>query len=41
MNAVSAALTEEAMIAMNSAVVIDQQPAALVAGEFLEANDLL
>jgi osmoprotectant transport system substrate-binding protein len=39
-NAVSALLTEDAIIAMNSAVAIDQEPAADVAGEFLEANGL-
>jgi osmoprotectant transport system substrate-binding protein len=39
-NAVSGLLTEEAIIAMNSAVAIDQQPVAEVAGEFLAANDL-
>jgi osmoprotectant transport system substrate-binding protein len=40
-NAVTAKLTEEAIIAMNSAVAIDQRPAAEVAMEFLEANGLL
>ena len=40
-NAVSEKLTEEAIIAMNSAVAIDKRPAAQVAREFLEANDLL
>ena len=40
-NAVSEKLTEEAIIAMNSAVAIDQRPAPQVAQEFLEANDLL
>jgi osmoprotectant transport system substrate-binding protein len=40
-NAVSENLTEEAIIAMNSAVAIDQRPAPQVAQEFLEANDLL
>jgi osmoprotectant transport system substrate-binding protein len=40
-NAVSEKLTEDAIIAMNSAVAIDQRDAAEVAGEFLEANDLL
>jgi osmoprotectant transport system substrate-binding protein len=39
-NAVTALLTEDAIIAMNSAVAIDQEPAADVAGEFLEANGL-
>ena len=40
-DAVSENLTEEAIIAMNSAVAIDQRPADEVAREFLEANDLL
>ena len=40
LDAVSALLTEEAIIAMNSAVAIDQRPAAEVAGEFLAANGL-
>jgi osmoprotectant transport system substrate-binding protein len=40
-NAVSAKLTEDAIIAMNSAVAIDQRDAAEVAREFLEANELL
>jgi osmoprotectant transport system substrate-binding protein len=40
-DAVSALLTEEAIIAMNSAVAIQQRPAAEVARQFLEANDLL
>ena len=40
-DAVSEKLTEEAIIAMNSAVAIDQRPAAEVAREFLEANGLL
>jgi osmoprotectant transport system substrate-binding protein len=39
-NAVSALLTEEAIIAMNSAVAVDQQAPNAVAGEFLEANGL-
>jgi osmoprotectant transport system substrate-binding protein len=39
-DAVSALLTEEAIIAMNSAVAIDQQAPNAVAGEFLEANGL-
>jgi osmoprotectant transport system substrate-binding protein len=39
-NAVSELLTEEAIIAMNSAVAIDQQAPNAVAGEFLEANGL-
>jgi osmoprotectant transport system substrate-binding protein len=39
-NAVSEKLTEEAIIAMNSAVAIDQRKPAEVAGEFLAANDL-
>jgi osmoprotectant transport system substrate-binding protein len=40
-DSVSEQLTEEAIIAMNSAVAIDQRPADEVAREFLEANDLL
>lgn len=40
-DSVSEKLTEEAIIAMNSAVAIDQRPADEVAREFLEANDLL
>jgi osmoprotectant transport system substrate-binding protein len=39
-NAVSEKLTEKAIIAMNSAVAIDQRKPAEVAGEFLAANDL-
>ena len=39
-DAVSEKLTEDAIIAMNSAVAIDKRPAAQVAREFLEANDL-
>jgi osmoprotectant transport system substrate-binding protein len=39
-DSVSELLTEEAIIAMNSAVAIDQRPADQVAREFLEANDL-
>jgi osmoprotectant transport system substrate-binding protein len=39
-NAVSEKLTEEAIIAMNSAVAIDQRKPAEVAGEFLAANNL-
>jgi len=41
MNAVTRLLTEEAIIAMNSAVAIDQRPADEVARQFLEANGLL
>ncbi|MGH3104710.1 MAG: glycine betaine ABC transporter substrate-binding protein [Gaiellaceae bacterium] len=40
-NAVSAKLTEDAIIAMNSAVAIDQKEPAEVAGSFLEANGLV
>ena len=40
-NAVSATLTAEAIIAMNSAAAIDQRPPDEVAAEFLEANGLL
>ena len=39
-DAVTEKLTQEAMIAMNSAVVIDQRSPKDVAAEFLEANDL-
>jgi len=40
-DAVTALLTDEAIIAMNSAVAIDQQPEADVAKAFLEENGLL
>jgi osmoprotectant transport system substrate-binding protein len=40
-DAVSAKLTEEAIIAMNSAVAIDQQPEAEVARQFLQENGLI
>ena len=40
-DAVSEKLTEEAIIAMNSAVAIDQRPADEVARQFLDANGLL
>jgi osmoprotectant transport system substrate-binding protein len=40
-NAVSEKLTEEAMIAMNKAVAIDQKSPKDVAAEFLRANDLV
>ena len=40
-NAVTAKLTDDAIIAMNSAVAIDQRPADEVAREFLEANGLV
>jgi osmoprotectant transport system substrate-binding protein len=40
-NAVSAKLTTDAMIAMNRAVIVDKQPAAAVAQTFLEENDLI
>jgi osmoprotectant transport system substrate-binding protein len=40
-NSVSEKLTEEAIIAMNSAVAIDQRDAAEVAREFLQANGLV
>jgi osmoprotectant transport system substrate-binding protein len=39
-NQVNALLTNDAIIAMNKAVVIDKQPEADVAGEFLRANGL-
>ena len=40
-DAVSELLTEDAIIAMNSAVAIDQQPEAEVARQFLDENGLL
>jgi glycine betaine/choline ABC-type transport system substrate-binding protein len=40
-NRVSGALTDDAMVAMNAAVDIEQQDPATVAEAFLEANDLL
>jgi osmoprotectant transport system substrate-binding protein len=40
-NEVSALLTNDAIIAMNKAVVLDKQPEAEVARAFLEANQLL
>lgn len=40
-DAVSALLTEDAIIAMNSAVAIDQQPEREVARQFLQENGLL
>ena len=40
-DAVSEKLTEDAIIAMNSAVAIDQQPEADVAKQFLEENGLI
>ncbi len=40
-DAVTALLTDEAIIAMNSAVAIDQQPEADVAKQFLQENGLL
>jgi osmoprotectant transport system substrate-binding protein len=39
-NAVSAKLTQNAMVAMNKAVIVDKQSAATVAGAFLKANGL-
>jgi osmoprotectant transport system substrate-binding protein len=39
-NAVSAKLTQNAIVAMNKAVIVDKQSAASVAGEFLKANGL-
>jgi osmoprotectant transport system substrate-binding protein len=41
LNAVSAKLTDRAIIAMNKAVVIDQKSPEDVARQFLEANDLV
>ena len=40
MNAVTAKLTQAAILAMNTAVVIDKQTPAAVASAFLKANDL-
>ena len=40
LNAVSAKLTLKAMLAMNTAVYVDQKPAAQIADAFLKANDL-
>ena len=40
-DAVTEKLTDEAIIAMNSAVAIDKRQPAEVAKEFLEANGLL
>jgi osmoprotectant transport system substrate-binding protein len=40
-NEVNALLTDDAIIEMNKAVVLDKQPEAEVAGAFLEANGLL
>jgi osmoprotectant transport system substrate-binding protein len=39
-NAVSAKLTQNAIVAMNKAVIVDKQSAATVAGTFLKANGL-
>jgi len=39
-NAVSAKLTQNAIVAMNKAVIVDKQDAAAVAGAFLKANNL-
>jgi osmoprotectant transport system substrate-binding protein len=39
-NAVSAKLTQNAIVAMNKAVIVDKQPAASVAKAFLKANGL-
>jgi osmoprotectant transport system substrate-binding protein len=39
-NAVSAKLTQNAIVAMNKAVIVDKQSAAKVAGQFLKANGL-
>jgi glycine betaine/choline ABC-type transport system substrate-binding protein len=41
MNAVSAKLTTNAIIAMNNAVIVGKQPPAKVAKAFLRANRLL
>jgi osmoprotectant transport system substrate-binding protein len=40
-NAVSAKLTQEAIVAMNKAVIVDKQDAAAVAKAFLSANGLV
>jgi osmoprotectant transport system substrate-binding protein len=40
-NAVSAKLTQNAIVAMNKAVIVDKQSAATVAKAFLQANGLL
>jgi osmoprotectant transport system substrate-binding protein len=40
LNAVSAKLTLKAMLAMNTAVYVDQKPAAQIADAFLKANSL-
>jgi osmoprotectant transport system substrate-binding protein len=40
-NAVSAKLTQEAMVAMNKAVIVDKQSPATVAKSFLKANGLV
>ena len=39
-NAVSAKLTQNAIVAMNKAVIVDKQSAAKVATAFLKANGL-
>jgi osmoprotectant transport system substrate-binding protein len=39
-NAVSAKLSQDAIVAMNKAVIVDKQSAATVAGAFLKANGL-
>jgi glycine betaine/choline ABC-type transport system substrate-binding protein len=40
LNAVSSKLTLKAMLAMNTAVYVDQKPAAQIADAFLKANKL-
>ncbi len=40
-NAVSAKLSQNAIVAMNKAVIVDKQSAAKVAKSFLQANGLL
>ena len=40
-NAVSATLSQDAMVAMNKAVIVDKQDAAKVAKAFLKANALI
>jgi osmoprotectant transport system substrate-binding protein len=39
-NAVSAKLTQNAIVALNKAVIVDKQSAASVASAFLKANGL-
>ena len=41
MNAVSALLTQDAIVAMNKAVIVDKKSPAAVAKAFLQANKLV